>query len=79
MDVEEKAIVSRAASLLGTTMASFVRVAAKEKAQALLDQDARITMTANDFEIFTHALNKEFTPAPALQKAMDVAREMTHA
>lgn len=79
MDVEEKAIVSRAASLLGTTMASFVRVAAKEKAQALLDQEMRITMSTNDFESFALALNGEFAPNLALQKAIDAARKTTHA
>ena len=31
MDAEEKAIVAKAAALMGTTMAGFVRVAAKEK------------------------------------------------
>jgi hypothetical protein len=34
MDADEKAIVAKAAALLGTTMAGFVRVAAKEKAQS---------------------------------------------
>ncbi|QKE37864.2 DUF1778 domain-containing protein [Ferrovum myxofaciens] len=32
MDVEEKEVISRAAALVGTTMAAFVRMAAKEKA-----------------------------------------------
>ena len=36
MDAEEKAIVAKATALMGTTMAGFVRVAAKEKAQVLL-------------------------------------------
>ena len=38
MDADEKAIVAKAAALLGTTMACFVRVAAREKAQLLLDR-----------------------------------------
>ena len=36
MNVEEKDVVSRAAALVGTTMAAFVRAAAKEKARELL-------------------------------------------
>ncbi len=41
MDADEKDIVSRAAALMGTTMAGFVRAAAKEKAHALLDREFR--------------------------------------
>ena len=41
MDADEKDIVSRAAALMGTTMAGFVRAAAKEKAHALLDREVR--------------------------------------
>ena len=36
MDADEKDAVSRAAALMGTTMAAFVRVAAKEKAESLV-------------------------------------------
>lgn len=76
MDVEEKEILSRAAALAGTTMAAFVRTAAKEKAQELLDRESRITMSAQDFQEFTRALNGEFTPNAALQNAMSVARKV---
>ena len=36
MDAAEKDVLSRAAALMGTTMAAFVRSAAKEKAKELL-------------------------------------------
>jgi uncharacterized protein (DUF1778 family) len=36
-DADDKALLARAASLMGTTMAGFVRSAAIEKAQTLLD------------------------------------------
>ena len=49
MDAADKAIVSRAASLMGTTMAGFVRAAAKEKAQSLLDLESRVTLSQRDF------------------------------
>jgi uncharacterized protein (DUF1778 family) len=76
MDEEEKDVVSRAAALMGVTMAAFVRTAAKEKARELLDRESRVTMTAQDFQAFTMALNGAFTPNAALQKAMNAAREI---
>ena len=79
MDVEEKDVVSRAAALMGITMAAFVRTAAKEKARELLDRESRITMTAQDFHAFTMALNEAFTPNAALQNAMSVARGVKRA
>ncbi len=79
MDVEEKDVVSRAAALLGTTMAAFVRSAAKEKARELLDRESRITMSAQDFHEFTMALNGTFTPNVALQNALNVSRKIRRA
>lgn len=79
MDAEEKELVSRAAALMGTTMAAFVRTAVKEKALELLDRESRITMTTQDFHAFTAALNGTFTPNEALQNAMDMAREVKRA
>jgi uncharacterized protein (DUF1778 family) len=76
MDVEEKDVVARAAALLGTTMAAFVRSAAKEKAKELLDRESRITMSAKDFDALTTALNQAFTPNTALQNAMAQARKV---
>lgn len=40
-DADEKAVVAKAAALMGTTMAGFVRAAAKEKAQSLIDREMR--------------------------------------
>lgn len=79
MDAEEKAVVSRAAALAGTTMAAFVRTAVKEKARALLDRESRITMTAQDFQAFAAALHEAFMPNAALQNALHVAREVKRA
>jgi uncharacterized protein (DUF1778 family) len=74
MDAEEKAIVSKAAALMGTTMAGFVRAAAKEKAQVLLEREARVTLSERDFSAFARALNSAFTPNPALKEALTQAR-----
>ena len=74
LDADEKAIVAKAAALMGTTMAVFVRVAAKEKAQVLLQREARITLSERDFSAFARALNSAFAPNPALKAALTQAR-----
>ena len=74
MDADEKAIVAKAAALMGTTMAGFVRVAAKEKAQVLLQREARITLSERDFSAFARALNSAFAPKPSLKEALTQAR-----
>ena len=79
MDVEEKEVLSRAAALVGTTMAAFVRMAAKEKARELLDREARITLSDHDFEAVTQALEGAFTPNSALQDALTAARKVRRA
>ena len=74
MDPDEKVIVAKAAALMGTTMAGFVRAAAKEKAQDLLQREMRLTLTPRDFETFTKALDSAFKPNPALKEALTQAR-----
>jgi uncharacterized protein (DUF1778 family) len=79
MEAEEKEAIAHAAALTGTTMAAFVRAAAKEKAYELLDRESRLTMSTKDFEALTTALNEAFTPNTALQNAINAAREMKRA
>ena len=74
MDAKEKQIVSRAAALMGTTMAGFVRAAAKEKAQALLVRESSITLSPRDFAGFSRALDRAFRPNTALKKALIESR-----
>ena len=74
MDAEEKDIVSRAAALMGATMAGFVRAAAKEKALVLLDRESRVTLSKRDFAAFSKALNGAFTPNRALKGALADAK-----
>ena len=74
MAPEEKAIVAKAAALLGTTMAGFVRMAAKEKAQLLLDREARLSLSERDFSAFANALDSAFAPNPALERALNQVR-----
>jgi uncharacterized protein (DUF1778 family) len=74
MNADEKAVVAKAAALMGTTMAGFVRAAAKEKAQVLLERETRLTLTDRDFTAFASALDSAFTPNPALKQALTLAR-----
>lgn len=79
LDADDKEILSRAASLMGTTMAGFVRSAAKEKAQALLDQESRVTLSKRDFAAFHAAISGAFKPNPALQSALTAAAKVKRA
>jgi uncharacterized protein (DUF1778 family) len=75
LDANDKDVLARAAALMGTTMAGFVRAAAKEKALALLDREARVTLSSADFAAFSAAINGAFAPNAALRKAM---KDATH-
>jgi uncharacterized protein (DUF1778 family) len=79
LDAMDKDLLSRAASLMGTTMAGFVRSAAKEKAQSLVDQEARIVLSKRDMLNFHQAVQAAFQPNPALQKALRGAAKVKRA
>ena len=79
LDADDKDLLSRAASLMGTTMAGFVRSAAKEKAQTLLAQEARVMLSAQDFLAFNAAIEGAFAPNPALQAALAAASRVKRA
>ena len=79
LDAEDKDLFSRAASLMGTTMAGFVRSAAKEKAQTLLEQESRVTLSKRDFLAFNAAIHGVFSPNPTLQAALSVAAKVKRA
>jgi uncharacterized protein (DUF1778 family) len=74
MDADEKAVVAKAAALMGTSMAGFVRAAAKEKAQSLIDREMRLTLSARDFAAFARALDSAFAPNPKLKEALTQVR-----
>jgi uncharacterized protein (DUF1778 family) len=79
MDVADKEVLARGAALMGTTMAAFVRYAAKEKARELIERESRITMSDRDFEQFSKALNGAFKPNAALKTAINAARKVKRA
>ena len=75
LDSEDKKMFAQAATLMGTTMAGFVRAAAKEKARHVIDQEARLVLTKRDFDAFSAALNRDFTPNQPLREALTRARQ----
>ena len=75
LDSDDKEMFAQAATLTRTTMAGFVRAAAKEKAREVIDQEARIVLTRRDFDAFSAALNRDFTPDRNLQEALTAARQ----
>ena len=79
LDAVDKDLLARAASLMGTTMAGFVRSAAKEKAHTLLEQASRVTMSKRDFEAFNTGIHGAFSPNAALQAALAAAAKVKRA
>ena len=79
LDAEDKDLLSRAASLMGTTMAGFVLSAAKEKAQNMLELEARVTLSKRDFQAFNMAIGGAFAPNPVLQGALKAASKVKRA
>ena len=75
---DEKELFGQAAELMGTTTAGFVRAAAKEKARMLVEQEIRVTLSAQDFAQLVAALDKPFAPNEALTKALKSASQMVH-
>lgn len=66
-DIKKRA--EEAALLLGQSITSFTEAALAEKAQAVLDQHDKITLSERDFARFV-ALIESPPPTPALREAM---------
>jgi len=77
--VEEKETVAHAATLMGTTMAAFIRLAAKEKAREVIERESRVSMSARDFQDFVVALESPPPANAALKRALQAAREVKRA
>jgi len=75
LDKDDKELFAQAATLMGTTMAGFVRAAAKEKARSLIDRESRLTLSQRDFTAFNAALDEAFAPNKPLQEALDTAAQ----
>lgn len=75
LDRREKTLFARAAELMGTTMAGFVRAAAKEKAYALIERETYITLSEREARALLQALDAPFRPNAALKKALNAAEK----
>jgi len=75
LDKDDKELFAEAAFLMGTSMAGFLRAAAKEKARSIIDEESKLTLTRRDFKAFGAALDRAFTPNEPLQEALDSARQ----
>lgn len=60
-------------------VAGVVLCAAKKKAQNLLEQESRVTLTKRDFLAFSAAINGAFSPNPAVQNALKAASKVKRA
>jgi uncharacterized protein (DUF1778 family) len=70
LEPDDKELLARAAAVMATTMAGFVRTVAKERAIEILDQESRVNLSPRDLERFASALDGAFTPNPALKRAL---------
>lgn len=64
---EAKALIERAAALMGTTMSSFMLQNAYEAAQRLIAQHETITLSDRDRDAFLAALENPPEPTDALR------------
>jgi uncharacterized protein (DUF1778 family) len=68
--VEAKAMIERAAALMGTTVSSFLLQNAYEAARRIVSENSTLLMTERDFEAFTSSIENPPKPKPALRKLM---------
>ena len=58
LDPADKDLLARASTLTGTTMAGFVRAAARARAQEVIDRETRLNMSQRDLVALSAALEK---------------------
>ena len=67
---EAKALIERAAALMGTTVSSFMLQNAYEAAQRLVAQHEVITLSDRDRDVFLAALENPPEPTEALRRLL---------
>ena len=67
---EAKAMIERAATLMGTTVSSFMLQNAFEAARRIVSETDTLLLTQRDFETFTASIEKPPKPKAALRKLM---------
>lgn len=68
--VEAKAMIERAATLMGTTVSSFMLQNAFEAARRIVSETDTLLLTQRDFEAFTASIENPPEPNAALRKLM---------
>jgi uncharacterized protein (DUF1778 family) len=67
---EAKAMIERAAALMGTTVSSFMLQNAFEAARRIVSETDTLLLTQRDFEAFAASIENPSKPKTALQKLM---------
>jgi len=67
---EAKAMIERAAALMGTTVSSFMLQNAYESARRIVSENVTLLLTQRDFEAFVASIDKPPKPKAALRKLM---------
>lgn len=67
---EAKAMIERAAALMGTTVSSFMLQNAFEAASRIVSETDTLLLTQRDFEAFAASIEKPAKPKAALRKLM---------
>jgi uncharacterized protein (DUF1778 family) len=67
---EAKAIIERAAALMGTTVSSFMLQNAFEAARRIVSETDTLLLTQRDFEAFAASIENPPKPKTALHKLM---------
>lgn len=67
---EAKAVIERAASLMGTTVSSFMLQNAYEAARRIVSENDTLLLTQRDFDAFAASMQKPPKPKAALRKLM---------
>lgn len=67
---EAKEMIERAATLMGTTVSSFMLQNAYESARRVVSEYDTLTLTQRDFKAFTASIENPPKPKAALRKLM---------
>jgi uncharacterized protein (DUF1778 family) len=68
--IEAKAMIERAAMLMGTTVSSFMLQNAFEAARKIVSETDTLMLTQRDFDAFTAAIENPSQPNKALRNLM---------
>lgn len=68
---EAKALIERAAALMGTTVSSFMLQNAYEAARRIVTENNTLLMTERDFDAFTTSIENPPEPNAALRKLLE--------